>query len=134
MNRVLPCACARFAASMTSPRWSTSSRHEWICRTSTWSVRSLRRLRSTLAAIVSGVITLAHNLGRKVVAEGVETMEQLAFLRSKECDLVQGYLISPPLQAEETSILWERRIELLTGLSWDFPCFVENVTAVQISA
>ena len=58
------------------------------------------------AAIVTAVITLAHNLGQTVVAEGVETPEQLAFLRSKKCDYVQGYLISPPLPAEETSRLW----------------------------
>lgn len=60
------------------------------------------------AAIVTAVITLAHNLGQKVVAEGVETQEQLAFLRSEKCDYVQGYLISPPLPAEETSKLWTR--------------------------
>ena len=68
------------------------------------------------AAIISSVIALAHNLGRKVVAEGVETLEQLAFLRSQHCDLVQGYLMSAPLPAEETSMLWERGIELLPRL------------------
>jgi diguanylate cyclase (GGDEF)-like protein/PAS domain S-box-containing protein len=49
------------------------------------------------AAIVSAVIDLAHGLDMSVVAEGVETREQLAFLTSEDCDAVQGYLIGKPL-------------------------------------
>jgi len=48
-------------------------------------------------AITSGVIALAHSLGMSVVAEGVETAEQLQFLADHECDLVQGYYLSRPL-------------------------------------
>lgn len=55
----------------------------------------------TAAAIVSCVINLAHTLQLKVVAEGVETEEQYTFLRHYACDLMQGYLFSKPLPADE---------------------------------
>ena len=51
-------------------------------------------------AIVLTIVTLAHSLGMRVVAEGVETREQLAELRALGCDYGQGYLFSPPLDAE----------------------------------
>jgi diguanylate cyclase (GGDEF)-like protein len=47
-------------------------------------------------SIVSSIISLAHALGLKVVAEGVETEEQRALLRSLGCDQMQGFLIAPP--------------------------------------
>ncbi|HEY3580080.1 MAG TPA: EAL domain-containing protein [Pyrinomonadaceae bacterium] len=47
-------------------------------------------------AIVVAIITLAHNLRLKVIAEGVETQDQLRFLQSLRCDEIQGYLISEP--------------------------------------
>lgn len=47
--------------------------------------------------IASGIIALAHSLQLKIVAEGVETQEQLALLKSKQCDFYQGYLFSRPL-------------------------------------
>jgi diguanylate cyclase (GGDEF)-like protein/PAS domain S-box-containing protein len=52
------------------------------------------------AAITSTIITMAHSLQIKVVAEGVETAEQLAFLRAQRCDEIQGYWLSRPLSAE----------------------------------
>ncbi|RXZ36140.1 EAL domain-containing protein [Oxalobacteraceae bacterium CAVE-383] len=53
------------------------------------------------AAITVSIISLGHNLKLKVIAEGVETEEQLAYLRHHGCDEVQGYLFSRPLAAAE---------------------------------
>lgn len=51
--------------------------------------------------LVSTIITMAQNLGLNVIAEGVETKEQLALLKERGCDQFQGYLYSRPLPAEE---------------------------------
>ncbi|MEW6635419.1 MAG: EAL domain-containing protein [Actinomycetota bacterium] len=67
------------------------------------------------AAITAAVIGLAHNLRLEVVAEGVETAEQLSFLRERDCDLAQGYHLSAPLPAEEVVRLLEGGAALLTG-------------------
>lgn len=49
------------------------------------------------ASLVLALVTLAHNLGLKVIAEGVETEEQLKFLKLIRCDEYQGYLLSKPV-------------------------------------
>ncbi|MCX7195563.1 MAG: GGDEF domain-containing phosphodiesterase, partial [Proteobacteria bacterium] len=53
------------------------------------------------AVIVSTIISMAHSLKLKVIAEGVETAEQLAFLKQQGCDEIQGYYFSKPVCAEE---------------------------------
>jgi diguanylate cyclase (GGDEF)-like protein/PAS domain S-box-containing protein len=53
------------------------------------------------AAITQAIITLAHNLGLTVIAEGVENTEQIAFLSARHCDQVQGYLFSHPIPPED---------------------------------
>ena len=58
--------------------------------------------------IVRSVIQLAHGLGLSVTAEGVETVEQLAALRALGCDLVQGYLLAHPLEAQDL-VAWASR-------------------------
>jgi EAL domain-containing protein (putative c-di-GMP-specific phosphodiesterase class I) len=55
------------------------------------------------AAIAIAIINMAHSLRLKVVAEGVETQEQLDFLRVYGCDEIQGYFLSRPLPAAELS-------------------------------
>jgi diguanylate cyclase (GGDEF)-like protein/PAS domain S-box-containing protein len=55
--------------------------------------------------IVKAMIELTHALGLRVIAEGVETSEQLAQLRNMECDLVQGNYFSEPLPSEAMSVI-----------------------------
>jgi diguanylate cyclase (GGDEF)-like protein/PAS domain S-box-containing protein len=57
------------------------------------------------AAIVKAIISMAHSLGIKTVAEGVETREQMAFLLAHGCDMMQGYYFSRPLLPEAFTAL-----------------------------
>ena len=57
------------------------------------------------AAIVIAIINMAKSLGFKTIAEGVETHEQLEFLRKNESDEIQGYFVSKPLPVEEFEVL-----------------------------
>jgi diguanylate cyclase (GGDEF)-like protein/PAS domain S-box-containing protein len=61
------------------------------------------------AAITSTIITMAHSLQLKVVAEGVETVEQLDFLRAQHCDEIQGFWFSRPLTADACLEFLDRR-------------------------
>ena len=54
---------------------------------------------SSDCAIASTIISIGRQLGHRVIAEGVETLDQLSFLRSSGCDEVQGYLYAAPLPA-----------------------------------
>jgi diguanylate cyclase (GGDEF)-like protein/PAS domain S-box-containing protein len=64
------------------------------------------------AAIVDSIIALAHNLRLSVIAEGVETAEQLDYLRRQGCDEMQGYYFSRPLPAHEFEQLLHQRRSL----------------------
>jgi diguanylate cyclase (GGDEF)-like protein len=59
------------------------------------------------AAIVMAIITLAHNMRLKVVAEGVETEEQLRFLQLLRCDEIQGYFFSKPLPSNALESIFD---------------------------
>ena len=63
-------------------------------------------------AIVKTIITLAHQLGRQVIAEGIETAEHLVILRSLGCEYGQGYFFAKPLAPEEVDTL------LASGRRW----------------
>ncbi|MEO8342559.1 MAG: EAL domain-containing protein [Gallionella sp.] len=67
------------------------------------------------AAIISAIISMSKSLGLTVIAEGVETIEQLRFLKNLDCDMMQGYYFSKPLPADEFRKLLEseRVLELL---------------------
>jgi diguanylate cyclase (GGDEF)-like protein/PAS domain S-box-containing protein len=63
------------------------------------------------SAITSAIISLAHNLGISVVAGGVETAEQLAYLKARDCTSAQGFIFSPPVPAAKFE-------ELMLNGSW----------------
>ncbi len=64
------------------------------------------------AAIIKAIIALAHSLHLKVTAEGVETPEQLVFLRSLGCHEIQGYLFSRPVPPDDFSKLVQEGLSL----------------------
>jgi hypothetical protein len=56
-------------------------------------------------AMVSSIISMAKLMGMKVIAEGVETEEQLAYLKKRHCDMAQGYLLGRPMPTQEATEL-----------------------------
>jgi EAL domain-containing protein (putative c-di-GMP-specific phosphodiesterase class I) len=71
------------------------------------------------ASITAAVIVLCRRLGIEAIAEGVETLEQLEFLRQQGCDLGQGFLLSRPIPATEV-IPWARAQQVVdTGCYWN---------------
>ncbi|MDE3010618.1 MAG: EAL domain-containing protein [Pseudomonadota bacterium] len=66
-------------------------------------------------AITRAIVGMAHSLGLAVVAEGVETPQQLAFLRSLKCDAAQGFLMARPAPADEVTALWHASRRALPG-------------------
>ena len=67
------------------------------------------------AALTAGIIGLAHRLRMKVVAEGVETIEQLGYLRANGCDEIQGYYLSKPISADDMSRFLQRDLRNLVS-------------------
>ena len=65
--------------------------------------------------IVAMIVSLAHTLGLKVIAEGVEDAEQVRLLRDLGCDQIQGYLVSRPIPAEEIEALLRAAAHPLGG-------------------
>jgi len=72
------------------------------------------------ALIVKAVIALGHSLGLEVIAEGVEEIAQASYLHMLDCDVMQGYLISHPLPAEEITRL------LVSYLPIDIPPYANE--------
>ena len=60
------------------------------------------------AQIVRAIILMARSLGKKVIAEGVESASQLAFLRDLQCNEFQGYHVAPPLSPEDFAMKFLR--------------------------
>ncbi len=67
------------------------------------------------AGLVDTIITMAEHLGLEVVAEGVETQEQLDFLRAKGCELFQGYYFCRPQSVEDFEELLSKRVTYTKG-------------------
>ncbi|WP_017296511.1 EAL domain-containing protein [Nodosilinea nodulosa] len=72
--------------------------------------------KNTSVNITNSIITLAHSLGVKVVAEGIEGLYHLAWLQQQKCDYGQGFLFSKPLTAEDATRFAEK------GLDWTWKC------------
>jgi EAL domain-containing protein (putative c-di-GMP-specific phosphodiesterase class I) len=72
----------------------------------------VNELRSSKEAgvLVTSIITLAHNLKMQVVAEGVELMDQLVYLKTAGCDVAQGYFLSRPVPLAQTEALLKQGI------------------------
>jgi EAL domain-containing protein (putative c-di-GMP-specific phosphodiesterase class I) len=67
--------------------------------------------------VIQAIIDLAHGMGLKVAAEGVETDQQLETLRNLGCDHIQGYLLSRPVSAVEAEAFLSRDTQSLLRLS-----------------
>ena len=61
------------------------------------------------ATLAETIITMAHALGKEVVAEGVETAEQLQFLRERRCDSAQGFFLAQPMPVAQAGELLQAR-------------------------
>src|SRR5690606_2041845 len=78
------------------------------------------------AAIALAIIGIAHTLQLQVIAEGIETVAQLDYLRRHRCDQVQGYYFSPPLPVAE--------VEKLLREHKSFPYAQEKATADNVAS
>jgi len=69
------------------------------------------------AAIVATIIVLSQNMKLKVIVEGVETAEQMAFFSQQECFEMQGYLFSEPVPADQIRVFLQKSIKLKGNIS-----------------
>lgn len=83
------------------------------------------------AEIANAIIRLAHLLGLRVVAEGVETLEVAAFLKEMGCDEIQGYLVGKPMPPDAISAMFEKSFSL-GGVQVEMEMMFKN-TALQAS-
>ncbi len=81
------------------------------------------------AQIVATIIALGHNLGMKVIAEGVETVAQMQLLKKLRCDFGQGYLFSCPMPVEEATQLLEENRQGHPLIPNKRPCEQETLRA-----
>jgi diguanylate cyclase (GGDEF)-like protein len=63
------------------------------------------------ATLVETIVVMAHALGKRVVAEGIETSEQLEFLRERRCDIAQGFYLARPLSSQAVTELLQARAQ-----------------------
>lgn len=82
--------------------------------------------------IVSEAISLAKKLNMRIVAEGIETREQVDFLAENECDLIQGYYFAKPMPVEEFEVkMNENEQTLESEMKMDEKNRLENWQIVQ---
>ena len=74
-------------------------------------ISSIHNNQDADTAIANIVIDLGHKLGMKVIAEGVETQEQIELLKKYACDKIQGYIISEPVNEIEFNLLLDKKSE-----------------------
>ena len=72
-------------------------------------------------AIVKAIFAMGHSLGMDIVAEGVETIENLDFLKAQGCDMVQGYLISRPIPADKLTDMLTQPLQFARGEKFRLP-------------
>jgi diguanylate cyclase (GGDEF)-like protein/PAS domain S-box-containing protein len=80
--------------------------------------------------IVRTIVTLAHTLGMNIIAEGVETEEQLADLTALKCKYGQGYLFSRPVESKAASIFIKRKCQ--DNISFKHPIILNNESDINV--
>jgi len=63
------------------------------------------------ATLVETIVVMSHALGKRVVAEGIETADQLEFLRERRCDIAQGFYLARPLSSQAVTELLQARVQ-----------------------
>lgn len=81
-------------------------------------------------ALAAAIIAMAHSLNLKVIGEGVESAEQLAFLQARQCQIIQGFYFSKPLPCQVVTELLHRNLTLGDALGADAAALVPAVAPV----